>query len=575
MTVIRGECVAPGVALGNVVLRGYDDGALVAVRLAADEVDDEVRRLQEAVSKSRAELVELKAEHGDTIGADQARIFDVHVALLDDPEFLRSVEAQVREERLNVGAAIAAVVRDYERLFELVENAMLRERAADFRDVAQRVLTHLERSDRTVEAPSGEDGVVLAARRLSVNDLFRLDQGKVQGIVAEEGGMSSHAAILARSMGIPTLSGIRDLADKLHAGAFVIIDAASGELHVEPDERLRNEFQAAAERLESVPSAAEMTERPHQLRDGMEVRLLGACGNLAEAGLASALGMDGIGLYRTELLYLVDGRAPSEDVLVKHYAEVLRGNGDKPAWFRLLDVSSHQKVEWLHGRKERNPALGVRGARALLREGRALRRQVRAILRAAHGAKEVAVLVPFVTSIDELQRVRSAVVEERHQLVKKGVPCAERVRFAPIIEVPATAFISRALLAVSDFVVVGLDDLQSLVLAADRDNPDVAEQYQITHPAMFELCARVASDAKAAKKPAVLFGEIAAQPSLLPFFLGAGYRDFAVAPAHMERMLDQFDRWTATECRKISKELLQAPRALDVQRILFRTGAGE
>lgn len=564
--------MAPGVALGTVVLRGYDDNAATVVRLAADEVEAEVDRLQTAIEASKEELRTLKSEHGETIGAEQARIFDVHIALLEDPQFFESVRAQVRDERLGLRAAISAVVRDYERLFELVEDNMLRDRAADFRDVAQRVSSHLARAERPVGTPTGNGKVVLAARRLSVNDLFRLEEGEVCGIIAEVGGMSSHAAILARSMGIPTLGGIEDLGSKVYDGAFVIVDAAAGELHLEPAESLRAEFESTAERLQQAPSAQASAERPHKTRDGKELRFLGACGNLAEAGLARAFGMDGIGLYRTELLYLADSRPPSEDVLVKHYQEVARGGGDQALWFRLFDSSSNQKVEWMHARPERNPALGVRGTRALLREGKALRRQIRAILRAAHGAKNAAILVPFVTSLDEMQRVRSAVVEERHQLVKARVPCVDRIQIAPIIEVPATAFVARALLAEADFAVVAVDDLQSLMLAADRDNSEVRDLYQIPHPAVFELVERISRDAQKAEKPAILFGEIAADPTFAPFFVGAGLRDFAIAPAHLSRMLDQCEKWSVTECKKITKELLAAPRALDVQRILMRCG---
>jgi len=201
-----------------------------------------------------------------------------------------------------------------------------------------------------------------------------------------------------------------------------------------------------------------------------------------------------------------------------------------------------------------------------------LRLQVRAILRAAATIENAAILVPFVTNVNDLQRVNSAIVEERHELRKRAVPCADQIHVAPIVEVPAAAFTCRALLVDADFVVVALDDLQALLLAADRDAAAVRGYYEMAHPAMFELLQRIAAEAAAAEKPVVLFGESAADPQRLPFYLGIGVRDFAVAPARVGAMLEVLQRYTIDECEKLAEELLQAPRGLDVQRILLKTG---
>ncbi|MBK8979395.1 MAG: phosphoenolpyruvate--protein phosphotransferase [Planctomycetes bacterium] len=584
-TVHRGTTVVPGVALGPVHLLGYEKRASHPTRIAADEVESELNSLRRAVQTAREQIAGLRVRHSDTLRESELRIFDVHVALLDDPMFLSTLEKLIVEERFSVRAAIAKVLADYERIFELVEDQHLRERAGDLRDVAERVLRNLgddavpdaEPDPRASLPASGQ--YVIAARRLTVNDLFRIDDERVEGIVAEEGGISSHAAILARSMGIPTITGILDLDAKLRDGDFVVLDAGAGELHVEPDERLRAEYEAALDRQASAPQRAPALDAPHQMRDDTDLRVLAACGHLSEVELSVSFGMDGIGLYRTELLFLVESRKPSEDVLVHHYAQVLGAVGDGPGWLRLLDVASNAKLPWLHGpQPERNPALGMRGIRSSLREGDALRLQLRAILRAAVGHPGAGLLVPFVTSVTDLQRVRAAVVEERHDLRKRGIPCAESLQFAPIIEVPAAAFSSRALLREADFAVVAIDDLQSLMLAADRDNRDVAEYYSMHHPATLELLQRLAQDAEAEEKRMVLFGELAASPELIPFLIGVGFRDFAVAPAHAATVLQTVRQLTVDECHRIAEAVLQAPRSLDVQRILLtsvpRRGSG-
>jgi phosphotransferase system enzyme I (PtsI) len=560
--------VADGVALGRVHLRGFDSDQGYSRRISSDQVEEELNRLRDALAQGRTQIEELKSKHKGNLGANELRIFDAHVAYLRDTKFINEIEKLVMEERLSARASIHRVVDSYDRIFELVENDHLRRRAVDLRDVATRVLRNLRDDGREVstEAPSGR--YILAARKLVTADMFNLDNEKVEGIVAEEGGISSHAAILARSMGIPTITGIRDLPSKLEDGAFVILDAGSGEMHVNPDERLRNEYAESSERARQVEMPPE--DREHVTRDGRQVNLLASCGSVGEVNLARTMGMDGIGLFRTELLFLVEDREPSEDILTHQYSEVLRGPGDDAVSFRLLDVSSLSKVLRVPNAVERNPSMGMRGIRALLHDGDVLRLQLRAILRAAAGTDDTAVLIPFVTGLSDMQRVKAAIVEERQELRKKRVTCADTLRVAPIIEVPAAAFVLHAFLHESDFVVVSIDDLQAHLLAADRDNTNVREYYEAVHPAQFELISRMAKEANKAKKDLVLFGEGAADPRRIPFYLGVGITSFSVAPVRLTSMLRVIRRFTISECNKIADKILNAPRALDVQRVLVQ-----
>ena len=566
----KGEAVSAGIALGPVRLVGYEREDTGPARIPGDQVEVELNSLRAALDLSREQIEGLKEHHGGSLGENELRIFDVHIAYLRDPMFVDEIEKLVVTERFSVRAAIRKVADDYDRIFQLVENEYLRQRAGDFRDVAMRLIRNLDPKAVRAAAPHVDGRYVLAARRLSVNDLFRIDNSQVEGIVTEEGGVNSHAAILARSMGIPTITGIPDLNDKLSDGSMVIVDAGAGELHLDPDERLCAEYEEAARRLRAAQVAPPTPETRHETRDSTVVRLFAACGNLAEANMARAYGMDGIGLYRTELLFLIEKRLPSEDALVHHYKEVVH-DPNRPAWLRLLDVAPGSGVVGMPVAEGRNPALGRRGVRALFEQGALLRLQLRAILRAAADTSNAAVLVPFVTGLSDLQRVRSAILEERHELRKRGVPCAEILQLAPIVEVPAAALTCRALLSESDFVVVGLDDLQALLVAADRDSASVRDYYGMPHPATFELLARLAREAAEGEKPIVLFGENAADPQRLPFYLGIGYRDFAIAPVNLAGVLDVLRRYTIDECEHIAEELLQAPRALDAQRILLRS----
>ena len=564
----KGETVANGVAMGTVFLQGYAAADVYLHRISSDQVEEELNRLQQALNKSREQIEKLKSKHGDTLGSNEIRIFDSHIGYLSDPKFIDEVETMVMEERYTVRSCINRVVDNYDRIFQLVESDHIRKRAGDLREVATRVLRNLDDGQDPSEPARPSGRYILAAKQLSTADMFNLGDERVEGIVAEEGGISSHAAILARSMGIPTITGIRDLPSKLQNGAFVILDAGSGELHISPDERLRTEFERTRQELTSV----EMPEQDklHVTRDGTEIRLLASCGSIGESSLSRTMGMDGIGLYRTELLFLADARMPTEDMLTHHYTEVVHGSKGHPVNFRLLDVSSRTHVIPLPVEEERNPAMGMHGVRALLHEGHILRRQVRAILRASAGNEEVGILVPFVTGLDDLKLVKAAVLGERLELQKKKIKCAETLSVAPIVEVPAAAFVLQALLTESEFVVVAIDDLQAHLLAADRDNANVRDYYESVHPALFELLGRMSKDVEKAGKKLILFGEGAADPMRVPFYVGVGIQDFSVAPARLNGMLQVLGRFSVTECRKISAKILNAPRSLDVQRVLVK-----
>lgn len=566
MSVVRGESVAPGIAVGQVHLRGFESKG-AAPRIAADEVETELNRLHAAFEKSRAQTVEIKQKQADSLGEAELRIFDAHLAYLGDAMFVTEIESQVIQERLSSHEAVQLVFAKYDRIFTLVESDVLRRRASDLRDVATRLLRNLEASDvRGADVPSGP--YILAARKLTTADMFNLDNEKVEGIVAEEGGMSSHAAILARGMGIPTLTGIRDLSKLLRDGDLVVLDATEGELVTSPSDTALAEASISSQRWRE--SQAEVVEPEgdtvHQTRDGTPIHTFGSCGSAGEADLVNTFGMEGIGVFRTELQFLADNGEPSEDKLVESYRAVIDGQKGKPVAFRLLDVAA--ATLQVVAQAERNPSMGRRGVRGLLANQDVLRKQLRAILRAAVDTQNVSVLVPFVTTLSDMQRMKAAVLEERVSLMKAKTPCATNVAIAPIIEVPAAAIAIGAILNESDFAVVAIDDLQAHLLAADRDNAAVRDYYEMVHPAVFEILARMCKEADRRKKPLVLFGESAAEPMRVPFYIGVGYRSFSVAPVRLRGMLKVLARYSVDECRRIAARMLEAPRTLDVQKVL-------
>ncbi len=566
MNVLRGESVAPGIAVGPVHLRGYDDDEIGVSRIAADQVEAELDRLRAAVRQGRAQIEEIRGKQQGQLGEAELRIFDAQIAYLGDPSFVAEIEQQVVQERLAVRAAVKTVYAKYDRIFQLVENEILRRRASDLRDVATRVLRNLASGEPSArKAPAGR--YVLAARKLTTADMFNLDAEGVDAIVAEEGGMSSHAAILARGMGIPTITGIRDLARLLRDGSVVVVDADHGELRVDLTEAELGQFAERSQTWKALQKQAPEAEARHETRDGTAVELLGSCGSLGEAEMSRTFGLAGIGVFRTELAFLADKRRPTEDELVAQYQKVIAGNPSQPVNFRLLDVAAGVFSPDAKD-PERNPAMGRRGVRGLLANQDILRLQLRAILRAAANSENVGVLVPFVTSVMDLQRVKAILIEERLALRKAKVPVAGSLALAPILEVPVAAFGIGALAVESDFLVLAIDDLQAYLLAADRDNSAVREYHELAHPAVFEFLARIAKEADRVEKEVVLFGESAADPQRMPFYIGAGFRRFSIAPVRLRKLLKVLRRYSADECRRIAARVLEAPRAVDVQRVL-------
>ncbi len=566
---LEGVPVSTGVAIGRVRIRGYELEQNGPRLLARTETEREVERFRRAVARSKAQVDRLQADLSGELGKEEAKILGVHLAYLEDPTFLADVEDRITKKLMPLETALAAVVRDFDRIFELVENERLKECALDLRDVALRVLRNLGDGEDVPqpEMPAGEEPYILATHKLSITDMFHLDRERVLGIVAESGGPNSHAAILARSIGIPAVTGIKDLRTKLADGDFVILDATAGTVFLNPDERLRREYESRA--VESRRRSPFEDEGPNEMGDGSAVRLLAAGGNLGDVGQALEVGLDGVGLYRTELLFIAGDHLPGEELLAKHYGEVLGRAAGKPVTFRLLDLSGDMRLPGFPRRLEPNPALGLKGVRFLLREPTLFRTQVRALLRAAAGSVLEAA-VPFVTTAQDLSRVRSAFVEEAELLRKGKTPCAERIRLGAVVEVPAAAVSLEPIAAEADFLVVAIDDLQQYLLAADRDNLHVAEYFRVFHPALFRMLAELVQSAGAAGRECRLFGEAAADPLRLPFYLGIGFRSFAVSPVRAPRVRKTLREWTSVAAEALAREVLAAPSSLEVQRLLLQ-----
>jgi phosphoenolpyruvate-protein kinase (PTS system EI component) len=467
---------------------------------------------------------------------------------------------------MSLEAAIAKVISDFDRIFRLVENELLRERAVDLRDVGIRVLRNLEEPEgEVVREAQALGNYVLVARELSIVDMFNLGESEVLGIITEEGGLTSHAAILARSMGVPTLTAVEGLREHVTEGDFVILDATEGVVRINPDDVVRAQYRevsADRERAQARPQADAWSVDSFKTQDGTSIDVSASCGNLPEVEQAIAAGVRGVGLYRTELLYLIDKEQPSLDSLIAHYAAVVDEAAGEQVTFRLLDVDSSFQIDYLHEQRELNPTLGTAGVRALLTHDGVLRRQLQAILRVAVEGSRVRIAVPFVVDVTELRRVKEVFFEVRMDLQRARHPISDNLEFGVVVETPAAALGVRSLLEEVDFLVLSFDSLTQHLLAADRENHDHAERFETAHPVVLRAVQSVLEAAKEKQVDCLVADLGATRPGVLPLLVGAGVRSLAVPPVTMpdvQRSLGSFTLERATQgARDVSAAACQA-----------------
>jgi len=525
---LRGLSVSPGLATGYIHRKDYDLASASVERVSRDEVESELNHFHSALVAARGQLVALKAKLEGQVPAHEARILDVHLAYLKDSVFIADVEGLILNEQLRLEAAIAKVISDFDRIFKLVQDPTLRERAVDLRDVGIRVLRQLERDRAHEEARPGRPlDYILAAKELSIVDMFNVQGEHVLGVLTEAGSLASHAAILARSMRIPTVTAVPGLLDQVHEGDFVILDASEGVALVNPDEVVRQQYI----RTESAPAEVNVAARPAPVkprtRDGEAIEVSGCCGSLPEVGQLADVGLSGVGLYRTELLYLIEKAPPSAEALAQHYSAVVSTAGGSGVTFRLLHADSGLGLEYLHAQREPNPALGRAGVRALLSRELVLRRQLEAILRAGVDGK-VRIATPFVCDVGELRRVKECLFEEKLELRKRGAPHASHVPVGVVIETPAALLGARDLAREADFLVVAIDALTQHLLAADRENVELKGYFDSLHPIVLRALRTLVEIGEELRKPISAYGVTLTQPQSPHFLVGVGLRSFHV-----------------------------------------------
>ena len=528
---LKGIPASPGIVIGKVCV--FQDILYLVERRNVEEghAEQEIVHLKQAIRQVTDELIQDNLRVSQEIGKREAEIFLAHVAILEDPYFISQIFQDIRENGINAEASVLRQIDEFKKVFEKMDDPYIKTRSQDLSDIGRRVIQKLMPSEDNI--CDLEEPIIVVASELTPSDTIRLDRRKVLAFATESGGKESHAAILARSFGIPAVVGLEGLVSKVKKGDLLVVDGDMGMVVINPPEEVIQNYRNLQKTRESYRTELQkVIPLPSETLDGHEVRLWANIGSLVDLEYALHFGAHGIGLFRTELPFLVWRRFLSEDEQFSLYKKVVTQAGGREVTIRTLDFGGDKFFEDGRSPKEKNPFLGYRSIRVFLRENHLFKEQLRAILRtSAYG--HVKILFPMISSIEEIRQVRDLFESTKIELRKEGIPFDERIPFGIMIEVPSVAIIVDQLVKELDFLSIGTNDLIQYTLAVDRDNDLVNSLYQPLNPAVLRLIQTVTEVARKANKPVTLCGEMAGNLQYIPLLVGMGLVDLSMNPASL------------------------------------------
>jgi phosphotransferase system enzyme I (PtsI) len=564
---IKGVPVSPGVAVARVyrvdeVLARTDPTILDAAALSA-----EVARFEGAVADAAAELIAISERVGKQVGEQEAAIFRAHRGLLRDPGLIGKVTNRILHDHVDAGTALQATLDEYTSLFAQIPDDYIRERLTDVRDVVGRVMAHLT-LQHCPECLKADEPVILAAPEILPSQAVMFERLPVAGIMTESGGSTGHAAILARSLGIPAVSGLDGMLDQVQTGDMVVLDGREGIVHVNPGpevesayRKLQREYVHLRDRL------IDNRDQEAVSRDGTAVELLANVNGPADAITAVSVGAVGVGLYRTEYLFLTHQAVPSEDEQIATYRAVIDASPPGVVAIRTLDLGGDKQVPYLGNHREANPFMGWRSIRLSTEYPEFFQTQLRAILRAGAG-RQIKVLFPMVSTLEEVRRLKLWLQRTAEALSAEGLPFAANAPFGVMIEVPSAALCIEDILDEVDFACIGSNDLLQYIMAADRDNPKVAQLCDPFSPAIYRLLHQVVKACTARNKPVTLCGEMAGRPRcFLPLF-GMGLLQYSMSPAFVPTIKELVRAVDQATAAAIAEQVLRMRTVADIKAFL-------
>jgi phosphotransferase system enzyme I (PtsI) len=552
----HGVAAAPGIARGQIHVFSIETDDVVRYQVDSSNVADEIARFENALIQTRAQILEMQQQIAEAIGAKDAGIFDAHLLVVEDQTLIDEVLRKLEADHCNVEFTFQEVANRYIESLSRIDDPYLRERALDIQDVTRRVIRNLQgKSPRpflSINVPH-----ILVAHNLTPSDTATMNREQVRGLVLDLGSRTSHTAIMAQSLGIPAVVGLHDATETLETGAPALIDGYHGLLIVHPSEETLREYAeierqkgAIAERL------TQLRETKSTTRDGCHIVLSANIELPDEVDAVLANGAEGIGLYRTEFLYLNQTTLPTEEEQFEIYRTVAQRVAPNPLIIRTLDLGGDKISDGIENGDELNPFLGWRAIRFCLENLDIFKTQLRAILRSSVGTN-VKMMFPMISGLEEVRRGLQVVDECRNELRREGHPFHDELEIGVMIEVPAAAIMADLLAREVDFFSIGTNDLIQYSVAIDRTNERVAHLYEPSHPSVVRLLKMVADAAHANNIWVGVCGEMAGEISFTPLLLGLGMDELSAGTALVPRVKSAVQRLSMTECQKLVEEVLE------------------
>ena len=526
MITLEGKSVFGGVAIGKIQF--YKRNEITIKRTRVEDVEAEVERFRNAKAKTLELLKGLYEKALEDVGEANAMIFEAHQLMLEDPDYVESIENIIRTQDVNAEYAIGATADNFAAIFEAMDDAYMQGRAADVRDVSERLLQALSSQNETVMVM--DELVIIAADDLVPSETVQLDKEKVLSFVTMYGSANSHTAILARTMNIPAVIGLGEALKEEYDGKVAIVDGVDGKVYIDPDEETMASMQKKQKKdQEQKELLNQLKGKENVTKSGQKVNVYANIGNLADVGAVLKNDAGGIGLFRSEFLYLESDTYPTEEQQFAVYKKVAETMAGKKVIIRTLDIGADKQVDYFKLDKEDNPALGYRAIRICLTRPEIFKTQLRALYRAsAYG--QISIMFPMIISVAEVKKIKEIVEEVKAELRTEGAAFREDVELGIMIETPAAVMVSRELAKEVDFFSVGTNDLTQYTLAIDRQNQKLEDFYDSHHPAVLAMIRMAAESAHAEGKWIGICGELGADVTLTETFLKMGIDELSVAP---------------------------------------------
>ncbi|MCE4989438.1 phosphoenolpyruvate--protein phosphotransferase [Staphylococcus hominis] len=562
---IKGIAASDGVAIAKAYLLVEPDLSFTNEKIT--DTDAEIKKFRNALEASKIELTKIRNNAEKSLGADKAAIFDAHLLVLDDPELIQPIEDKIANEKVNAPEALNEVTTQFITIFESMDNEYMKERAADIRDVSKRVLAHLLGVD--LPNPSMiDESVVIIGNDLTPSDTAQLNKEFVQGFVTNIGGRTSHSAIMSRSLEIAAVVGTKSITHEVKQGDMVIVDGITGDVIIDPTEDELIAYQNKRERFfEDKKELQKLRDAETVTVDGEHAELAANIGTPDDLYGVMENGAEGIGLYRTEFLYMGRDQMPTEDEQFEAYKKVLETMKDKRVVVRTLDIGGDKELPYLNLPKEMNPFLGYRAIRLCLDQQDIFRTQLRALLRASAYGK-LNIMFPMVATIKEFRDAKAILLEEKDKLTSEGQKVADDIEVGIMVEIPSTAALADIFAKEVDFFSIGTNDLIQYTMAADRMSERVSYLYQPYNPAILRLVKQVIEASHKEGKWTGMCGEMAGDETAIPLLLGLGLDEFSMSATSILKARRQINGLSKNEMTELANRAINCATQDEVKELV-------